>query len=338
MKDPPPISVVMPVCNGESTIERAITSILTQTGPDLELIVIDDGSGDRTGPIIAHLAEQDHRIRILTLPHGGIVGALNAGLNSARGRYIARMDTDDISLPRRLKLQSDYLDTHTACGLVSCLVDIPPARQDNRGYRHYVTWTNSLLTHEEIVVNRFVESPISHPSVMFRRECVDQFGGYREGDFPEDYELWLRWLEAGVRFEKLPETLLLWTDYPHRLSRRNNRYSSDAFYHCKAPYLARWLKANVDRPVYVWGAGKTTRKRVRMLEQESVSLTGYIDVDPKKIGHDRLDLPVLDYRNIPGPDDAFVLVYMATRGMRDRIGEYLTQQGFAEGAGFLCCA
>ncbi|MBD3321901.1 MAG: glycosyltransferase [Chitinivibrionales bacterium] len=144
MKDPPLISVVMPACNGESTIERAITSILTQTDPDIELIVVDDGSGDRTGPILAHHAVQDHRIRILTLSHGGIVQALNAGVEIARGRYIARMDSDDISLPGRLQRQCEHLDAHPTCGVVSCRVEIPPARQKRRWSIHEYVCVDDL--------------------------------------------------------------------------------------------------------------------------------------------------------------------------------------------------
>ena len=104
-----------------------------------------------------------------------------------------------------------------------------------------MAWTNGLLTHEEIALARFVESPLAHPSVMFRRSLVERWGGYAEGAFPEDYELWLRWLDAGVRMEKLADPLLIWNDSPTRLSRRDPRYAAEAFYRVKARYLARWL-------------------------------------------------------------------------------------------------
>src|SRR2546425_6870649 len=102
---------------------------------------------------------------------------------------------------------------------------------------------------------------------MFRRELLNKHGGYREGDFPEDYELWLRWLDAGVTMAKVPRVLLTWNDAPERLSRTDRRYDVEAFYRCKAFYLARWLKRHVDasRPLLVWGAGRPTRKRAEHL-------------------------------------------------------------------------
>src|SRR5207247_9233486 len=128
----------------------------------------------------------------------------------------------------------------------------------------HVDWSNTLLSHQEISLARFVESPVVHPSVMFRRELIDRLGGYAEGQFPEDYELWLRWLEAGVRFEKLPEALLRWRDRDARLSRSDPRYDSEAFYRMKAIYLARWLAANNRHhpKIVVCGAGRLTRRRV----------------------------------------------------------------------------
>lgn len=128
------------------------------------------------------------------------------------------------------------------------------------GYARHVSWTNRLLTHDEISLARVVESPLAHPSVTFRRELVERWGGYREGDFPEDYELWLRWLEAGVRMDKLAESLLVWNDSPTRLSRCDRRYDKEAFYRLKARYPGRWLAAhNPHHPAVVRSASGTSR-------------------------------------------------------------------------------
>src|SRR6185436_16591977 len=103
-------------------------------------------------------------------------------------------------------------------GLVGCLVEFGGDRSASEGYALHVDWINALTTPDEIALNRFVESPLAHPSVMFRRELVEKHGGYRAGDFPEDYELWLRWMEAGARMGKVPRVLLTWQDGPGRLS------------------------------------------------------------------------------------------------------------------------
>ncbi|HEY5345943.1 MAG TPA: glycosyltransferase family 2 protein, partial [Verrucomicrobiae bacterium] len=99
----PRISIIMPVWNGEKFLAAAVDSLLAQTFSDFELLVIDDGSTDRTPEILRAYA--DPRLRVLRLDHGGIVVALNHGLSQAGADWIARLDADDISLPRRLELQ-----------------------------------------------------------------------------------------------------------------------------------------------------------------------------------------------------------------------------------------
>jgi hypothetical protein len=209
----------------------------------------------------------------------------------------------------------------------------------------HVAWLNSLVTADEIALNRFVESPLAHPSVMFRRELVEFHGGYRDGPFPEDYELWLRWLDAGVRMAKVPRVLLRWNDPPERASRTDPRYSPEAFFATKAPWIARWLRRHGlgtgdTRSLLVWGAGRPTRKRAERLSAEGVSIAGYVDIDSRKattaIGG--TGKPVLLADELPPPSEAFVLGYVSSRGARALVRAALTGRGYAEGRDFLMCA
>ncbi len=248
-------SVILPAYNAAEFIEPALDSLLRQTEPDSELIVVDDGSSDRTSAIVSGISQ---RVNLIRGEHRGLVAALNAGIAASTCDYIARMDADDLAHPDRLRRQADYLDGRPGVGLVASQAEYLGDRNQNRALALWVDWTNSLLAAEEISLNRFVESPLVHPTVMFRRELIERFGGYREGPFPEDYELWLRWLEAGVKMAKLPDKLLSWREREDRLTRTDPRYSPEAFYACKAPYLARWLERhNPHHPrVIVWGAGR----------------------------------------------------------------------------------
>jgi hypothetical protein len=198
---------------------------------------------------------------------------------------------------------------------------------------------NSVVSAEEIVLNRFVESPFAHPSVIFRIELIARHGGYREGDFPEDYELWLRWLDAGVPMAKVPERLLGWHDLPGRLSRKHPRYAVDAFYRIKAEYLARdLLRRASKRPLYVWGAGRPTRKRAELLRLHGVDIEGFVDIDPKKIGQRIGRIPVISPAQLPSPPSLFVLGYVGNRGARDLTRTLLADRGYVEGRDFLMCA
>jgi glycosyltransferase involved in cell wall biosynthesis len=335
----PLVSVVMPVHNAGATVARAVASIQGQTLRDWELIAIDDGSKDASRFILIEMAQSDPRIRILRTK-SGIVPALNAGVAAAAGEFIARMDADDESAPVRLERQVQFLQAKPAIGMVGCAVDYGGDRTANAGYALHVDWVNSLQEPEQIALNRFVESPFAHPSVMFRRSVWDQHGGYRVGDFPEDYELWLRWIDAGVRMAKVPEVLLIWNDLPQRLSRVDPRYSPEAFFRLKAEWLAMWIKHEVepDRGVWIWGAGRPTRQRVAHLTARGVRVAGYIDVDAKKTGRKVGGVPVVAHNELPPRGSSFVLGYVGKRGAREFIRAELNKSGRTEGADFLMCA
>jgi glycosyltransferase involved in cell wall biosynthesis len=336
----PLVSVVLPVFNAASTLERAVESIRHQTHVDWELVVADDGSTDDTPRLLGRLARCEPRLRVLSLPHAGIVAALNAASSLARAPLIARMDADDECHPERLAAQVGFLERHPEIGLAGSLVSFGGDPCAAAGYALHVEWMNQVVTPAEVALNRFIESPFAHPSVMFRRELVDRFGGYRDGLFPEDYELWLRWLDAGVAMAKVPRVLLTWNDPPDRLSRTHRRYHPEAFYRCKALYLARWLCRNLPpgRRVLVWGAGRLTRKRAGELTSHGITISGYIDIDPRKQGRVIAGREVMSPEDIPGPSDVFVLGYVAKRGARELARARLTARGFVEGGDFLIAA
>jgi len=331
------ISVLLPVCNGAACVGEAIRSILAQSFPRFELLIIENGSTDGTREILQQWASRDPRIRLTCLPEADLPGALNRGLALARGRFIARMDADDVSRPERLALQLRPLELSPETGLVSCLVRHAGDSQAQAGYASYVDWINSLQTHEQISLHRFVESPLAHPSVLFRHELAGRFGAWRSGDFPEDYELWLRWLEAGVRMEKVSETLLDWGDPPGRLSRTDARYSRRAFFACKAPYLKRWLNAAPigGRKILFWGAGRETRIRLRKLQQLGVQAAGWVDVDYRKWGKRIAGLPVYSPAQLPPREECFVVSAVSSRGAREEIAGDLNSRGFIAGRDYV---
>lgn len=336
----PAISILMPVYNAAHTLDAAIDSMLSQTFEEFELVAVDDGSSDETLPMLREAARMDTRIVPVSTPHGGIVPALRAGLAVCKGRVIARMDGDDRSHPERLEKQFALLEARPEIGLVSCRVEFGGCRDSCAGYAAYVDWMNSLQTPEAIAVNRFRESPLAHPSVMFRRDCLERHGGYREGPFPEDYDLWLRWLEAGVKMAKCSETLLTWNDPPSRLSRMHENYAVEAFYSIKTAALARWLAANNPHhpAVYVVGAGQVSRKRARLLQAHGIRIEAWVDIDPKKIGKLYGGIPVIPRAELPNPGACFVLSYVASRDAHHSIMEYLEGRGFLAGRDCLLAA
>lgn len=333
MPKPPAISVLMPVSDAAATLEAAIRSVQAQTWADWELVIVDDGSQDATPTLLAHLASQDERLVILRQPLSGIAQALQHGIEGCRGDFIARMDADDVMAPQRLELQQAFLQAEPSMGLVSCLVRFGG---DGAGYAAHVDWINALRTPESMALRRFVEAPVAHPSVMFRRRLIAEHGGYREGDFPEDYELWLRWLEAGVRFGKVEQELLTWNDPPQRLSRTDPRYSVESFYAMKLAYLRHWLVAQAgNREIWLWGAGRITRRRFDPIAD---LLSGFIDVDEAKRGQRRDGREVRLVDELPPRDQSLILGGVANRGAREAIARHLVELGRMEGVDFLLVA
>ncbi len=342
MNASPRVSVVLPVWNAAGTIARAVESVRAQTFSAWELIAVDDGSTDGTREIVHELARAEPRIKVVEQAHAGVAVAANAAMAAARGEFIARMDADDVSHPERLAEQVRWLEDGAKRGVdvVGCLVEFGGDRAAGEGYARHVDWVNALITPEEIALNRFVEQPVANPSVMFRRELVARHGGCRDGDFPEDYELWLRWLDAGVRIEKVPRVLLTWHDAPTRLTRTDARYAPDAFFRMKAEWIARELaRVAGGRRTFVWGAGRHTRKRAAHLTAHGVSIAGYVDVDAKKTGRGLggTGVPVIAPEALPPPGEIFVLSYVTTRGAREFNRDELMRRGYAEGRDFLMC-
>ncbi|MGV4793001.1 glycosyltransferase [Rhizobium sp. F40D2] len=203
MSKTPAISVVLPVYNGEAFLREAVESILEQTFTDFELIIINDGSTDGSGPLSRELATLDRRIVLVERPNDGLVSALNEGISRARSNLIARMDADDVAMPERLELQYARMQAEPQLGVLGSFTRL----MDKTG--SIIRLSDYPVT--ELEAARFLERgcPIAHPTAMMRREVVLAAGGYRKAfSHCEDYDLWLRVNELGYGIANLPKPLL----------------------------------------------------------------------------------------------------------------------------------
>ncbi len=337
MMSQPRVSIVLPVFNAAEYLPQCLKSLARQTLVDFEVIAVDDGSTDRSLEILNEWGRADGRFRPLERPHRGLVASLNEGLDMSRAPLIARMDADDVVHPKRLEFQEAVLEARSEVSVVSCLVRHFPAHSVAGGFRLYEDWLNGLIHQDTMFRERFVESPVAHPSVMFRKSAVEDVGGYRDCGWPEDYDLWLRLFERGAVFEKVPRFLFFWRESPGRLSRNDSRYSSRAFLKIKAHYFARGPGAR-SQSVILWGAGPNGRRFHRYLTDEGVAVKAVIDIDTAKIGHQVRGTPVVGPEALQGLLDSrtIVVAAVASRGARQLIRERLTQVGLVEGDGFWC--
>lgn len=331
----PLISVILPFYNAEPTLDRAINSIIQQDFPHWELILVDNNSTDKSSAIANLYAQHDSRIRVIQEKQQGVAFAFNTGLTRTRGKYIARMDADDYCYPQRLHQQMTYLDNHPDADAVSGLV-LYKAEVPQEGMRHYVEWTNTLLSSRQMADSRFIELTTINPTLMFRRQSLVKYGSYQEGNFPEDYELVLRWLSQGATISKVNSIVLDWHDSLRRLTRTDSRYSTDAFYQVKSRYLALWLRQNnpFHPAVVIWGGGRKTRQRAKRLEAYGIEIKAFIDILPTKVR----DQPCIYYQEIAPPGQYFILSYVGNRGKREEIKQFLVNKGYRKTIHFLLIA
>jgi len=237
--------VLLPVWNGEVFLEQAMESILRQTLSSFELIVIDDGSTDRTAAIAEKLAFGDGRVRLLRRPHEGLSAALNAGIAAARGEYVARMDADDISAPDRLRKQVAYLDAHPACVAVGAWIDVVDEAGRQIGLKTFVT------THDEISAALLCGvSPMAHPTVVVRGDALRAAGGYDARRYPsEDLDLWFRLGESG-ELANLGEALLQHRRHKAALGvREREKMKAMALTICNEARTKRGLRPRRGTPI-----------------------------------------------------------------------------------------
>lgn len=323
----------MPVRNEERFLRAAIASLKAQTFRDWELIAVDDGSTDATPDILAKAA-RDSRITILKNRAKGLVPALNFGLEACRGEFIARMDGDDVSHPERLARQLQIFSKNPETGLVASTFRHFPRNGLKVGMLAYEEWQNSLVSHELVMRDIYVESPFVHPGVMFKKESVTSLGGYRDMGWAEDYDLWLRMARAGVIFARTPEPLVFWRDRPERATRTMDEYTSDAFRRCKLHHLqAGFLKEASN--LTLAGAGKEGRSWQRLLSESGIKVDRWIDVDPKKHGMTLHGATIVSPYDL-SPDGSKMLVTVGTRGARAGIRDWAAHAGFTEGTDFIC--
>jgi len=327
------VSVVMPVRDGGEYLGAAVASILGQTHDDLELLLVDDHSTDDA---IGTLDKSDMRLKVLPSQGRGIVAACNTGLAHSRGEYVARMDADDIALPERIGSQLAYLDANPDVQICGCCVEIFSGAGIQGGLERYQAWLNSVREPGQVREQIFIESPLPHPTLMFRRAALQRLGGYRDNGWPEDYDLLLRADAADMPMGKPEPVLLRWREHETRLTHTDQRYARRQFMQAKTYFLVNHRLAG--RSVIIWGAGPTGRDIFDMISAQGAVVEGFIEVHPRRIGGRKRGLPVWPVDKTTDLGASMLLVAVGAAGARAEIEAYLRENGRAAGKDYLFVA
>lgn len=243
MNEKPNVSIIMSVYNGEEYIDEAIKSVLNQTYIDFEFIIINDGSSDKSLSIINKYKAKDSRIFLISRENRGLVASLNEGIDNSKGKYIARMDADDLCRIDRIEKQVSFLDENPDFGFVSSRAKA--IDQEGRYIRDINTPKHNIILKSIL----FFGNPIIHPSVMFNKELINK-SLYYSDEFlhAEDYELWARLsLDSKIKFYCIPEYLLSYRIVQTSISRRNYIEQENASIAIKNKYfIKKGRKRSID--------------------------------------------------------------------------------------------
>lgn len=237
----PVISVLMPVYNSEKYLAEAIESVLNQSYTNFEFLIFDDGSTDSSKDIIKEYSKKDSRIKSFFFKENqGYVIHLNQGLEIANGKYIARMDSDDICLPNRFKIQIEYLESHPEIWVLGSSSIIINDQGEEMGK------SKRFNNPDELYFMSFFINPLSHPTVFFRKKEIKSIGGYNEKKQPsEDFDLWTRVLNKG-KIANIEQPLLKYREHDSSISVKKRELQKKNSHQTLRDFWKRELNIFVD--------------------------------------------------------------------------------------------
>lgn len=334
---PVAISVLLPVRDAAPYLPECIASLRAQTFKDFEVLAVDDGSADESPELLSAWAAEDPRVSLVRQAPRGIVHALEAGRARARGRYLARMDADDVAEPSRFAEQIALLEGRPDLAGCGTGVRYFPRTEVRIGGRRYEDWINSIRTPDDVERNLFIECPLAHPTFFLRADVVAEVGGYVERGWPEDYDLLLRLWRSGARLAVVDRVLHQWRIRDGRASVRHEAYSHEAFRRCKIHYLLDTLARDRDG-FLIWGAGPIGKAFAREVQHQGGTVRAFVDLDPRKIGQCVHGAVVIPPAEVNRYRDSFSVAAVGQEGAREQIRAELESAGWKEVTDFVAVA
>ena len=298
----------MPVRDAATTVGDALACLRQQRDVLLQVVAVDDGSTDDSLGILRRASRDWPDLDVVSQGRLGVPAALERGRSRAKAPWIGRMDADDLCPPQRLRALHDLAEEQK--------LDVAGSQLDAFGdvrstMAAYLRWQNSLLDHESIVRERFVESPLAHATALIRAERLDRVGGWDPtATWSEDIDLWYRLVEDGARFGKVPHVLYHWRQRPGQATRVDVRCSSDQMRACKAHYLARGPLRG--RRIALWSVGRTLERWRDVLSNEGCAVRPVVMRPPS------FDTPAGGWLPALRQDEIALAAYGAAR-VRERI-------------------
>lgn len=320
----PEVSILIPYKNTAKFLPECLESIVNQTFTKWEVLAVNDHSTDESNEIVQDFVHKDARIRSLENRGNGIIDALQTAYHHSKGKFITRMDSDDVMMPNKIQTMcadlTKYGQGYVALGLVKYFSETGI----NDGYQRYENWLNQLISKGENFEEIYKECVIPSPCWMVCRADFDRAGGFNSTIYPEDYDLTFRFFEIGLQCIPSKTLLHFWRDYPIRTSRTSSNYAENTFLELKVYYFLR-LSYNPTKDLVVWGAGKKGKTIAALLEKEKIPFLWVCD-NPKKIGKNIYGQHLKDWKILSEMSNTQSIITVANENAQQTIRAYFKQQ------------
>lgn len=309
------LSIIMPVYNGQKYLEESIKSILNQSYRDFEFIIIDDGSTDNSINIIKNYAKKDKRIRYISRENRGIVSTLNECIKLSKGKYIVRMDADDISNTNRIEKQYNYLKKNNLEIVFTNIEVIGDIKLYDK------KTVENIHNNWDCSVERFMYGYLfCHPTAFIKKSIFNKIGMYDERyKYCEDLELWFRAYKNRIRIGKMDEKLLKYRKHKESKTYKDRFAYIEDYFKMRIEFVQDTIENN-GLKIYVWGAGDSGKIALKILKEKN--LIGLVEgfIDSYKVGS-FLNKPIFSPEKILKKHNIYI--FIATGGGRDFAIKYL---------------
>ncbi len=267
------VSIITPVKNVSKWIEETHLSIQKQTLKEWEWIIIDDHSSDDTWRKIQEYATLDTRVQCYKATEIGIIPALQLAFSLAKGKFITRMDGDDLMPSNRLQLMVNQASICSKQTIITGKVSYFSENKISEGYLKYEQWLNDLVDNKNHYDHLYRECIVASPNWLMHHSVAKEIGLFEQLKYPEDYDMCFHWKKNNLDIHALAQTTLYWREHPERTSRNNDNYQQEAFFQLKLD----WFNKNYPtESIGILGFGTKGKLASKILEVNNRLITIYV--------------------------------------------------------------
>lgn len=319
------ISIILPFKNAEPWIAETIDSILAQSYKDWELICINDHSTDSTALIVTGYSNKHENIQLLNNKEQGIIPALQLGLKSSLGKYITRMDADDLMPPFRLEKMLSAMESSPPKTIITGKVSYFSDSKISEGYNKYQKWLNDRVDHQDHYKHIYRECVVASPNWLARKKELSKFLIFDRLIYPEDYDMTFHWYSNDFKIVGLDEITLYWREHPQRTSRNSSTYDQDSFFKLKSQWFLK-LNEIKNQSVAILGAGQKGKFVAQYLQKEDIHFNWY-DLNHINFNNSVYGQSIKDPEKLSG-DVIIVCIYPEKLNI---LSNYLESRGYSIG-------